>query len=166
VIVVADASPLHYLILIEQIDLLAVLYRQVLVPDTVAAELNQPRTPEKVRDWIGKPPSWLRIEAAYGPTDDLLEKLDPGERDAIRLALAHNVHTLLIDDAEGRREASRRQLRVAGTLGILDRSAEWGLIDLRTELARLQTTNFRVRADLIESLLERDSARKSARAVR
>ena len=159
-IVVADASPLHYLILIERIELLTVLYRQVLVPDTVAAELNHPRTPAQVRDWIGKPPSWLRIEAAHGPTDDLLEELDPGERDAIRLALANNIRTILIDDAEGRREADRRQLRVAGTLGILERSAERGLIDLRTELAHLQATNFRVRADLIESLLERDAARR------
>jgi predicted nucleic acid-binding protein len=160
VIVVADASPLHYLVLIERIELLAVLYRQVLVPDTVADELRHPRTPVQVRHWIANPPSWLRIETAYGPADSLLEELDPGERDAIRLALAHNVHTVLIDDAEGRREARRRQFRVAGTLGILERCAERGLIELRTDLARLQRTNFRVRADLIERLLERDSARK------
>jgi predicted nucleic acid-binding protein len=155
VIVVADASPLHYLVLIERIELLAVLYQQVLVPDTVAAELNHPRTPAQVRDWIGRPPSWLRIEPAYGPTDVLLEELDPGDRDAIRLAVAHNIRTVLIDDAEGRREARRRQLQVAGTLAILVRSAERGLIDLRTELARLRKTNFRLRADLIESILER-----------
>jgi len=159
-IVVADASPLHYLVLIERVELLAVLYQQVLVPDTVAAELNHPRTPSQVRDLIGKPPSWVRIETAHGPINDLLEDLDPGERDAIRLALAYSIRTVLIDDAEGRREAHRRQLRVAGTLGILERGAERGLIDLRAELARLQETNFRVRADLIESLLERDSERR------
>jgi predicted nucleic acid-binding protein len=73
VIIVADASPLHYLILIERIELLAVLYRQVLVPDTVAGEMQHPRTPAQVQDWIAHPPSWLRIEVAHGPSDALPE---------------------------------------------------------------------------------------------
>ena len=41
-IVVADASPIHYLVLVEQIRLLGALYHEVLVPETVARELQHP----------------------------------------------------------------------------------------------------------------------------
>ncbi len=43
-IVVADASPLHYLVLIEQIAVLSLLYGQVLVPSVVCEELQRPQT--------------------------------------------------------------------------------------------------------------------------
>jgi predicted nucleic acid-binding protein len=76
VIVVADASPIHYLVLIEQIELLGALYREVLVPDTVARELQHPRTPARVVDWIACPPGWLRVEPAQGPVDAALDALD------------------------------------------------------------------------------------------
>jgi predicted nucleic acid-binding protein len=39
-IVVADTSPLLYLILIEQVDLLRTFYGEVLIPDAVANELR------------------------------------------------------------------------------------------------------------------------------
>lgn len=39
-IVVADSSPLHYLILLEQTELLRRLYENVLIPNAVASELR------------------------------------------------------------------------------------------------------------------------------
>ena len=51
-IVVADSGPLHYLILLEQIELLRRFYGQVLVPDAVAGELSATGAPALVRDWI------------------------------------------------------------------------------------------------------------------
>jgi predicted nucleic acid-binding protein len=50
-IVVADASPLHYLALIGQIDVLPILYGQVLIPPAVVVELSNPHTPPVVRQW-------------------------------------------------------------------------------------------------------------------
>ena len=44
-IVVADASPLCYLILIDEVRVLPVLYGQVIVPPGVVTELNHDRTP-------------------------------------------------------------------------------------------------------------------------
>jgi predicted nucleic acid-binding protein len=44
-IVVADASPLNYLVLIEQIGLLPTLYGSVLIPEAVHRELQRPGTP-------------------------------------------------------------------------------------------------------------------------
>src|SRR5438105_1302019 len=51
-VVISDASPLHYLILIGHAEVLPSLYTEVLIPEAVAKELQQPATPESVRDWI------------------------------------------------------------------------------------------------------------------
>lgn len=44
-IVVADSSPLHYLILLEQAKILPRLYANVLIPNAVAAELRAAASP-------------------------------------------------------------------------------------------------------------------------
>ena len=52
-IVVADSSPLRYLILIEHTHVLAALYGRVLIPPAVSGELNRQRT----RHWFAL--GWL-----------------------------------------------------------------------------------------------------------
>lgn len=49
-IVVADATPLRYLVVIDREHLLPELYGRVLIPPAVAEELNQESTPKVVRD--------------------------------------------------------------------------------------------------------------------
>ena len=60
-IVVADTTPLHYLVVIEREHLLPALYGRVLIPPAVADELNHESTPQVVRDWLASRPSWLEI---------------------------------------------------------------------------------------------------------
>ena len=68
-IVVADSGPLHYLILLEQVDLLRRFYGQVLVPQAVANELSSSGAPTVVRDWMTAPPS--RVEVRPVAPDDV-----------------------------------------------------------------------------------------------
>ena len=56
--------------------------------------------------------------------------LDSGEHDAILLVLRLKADLVLMDDREGVDEARRLGLAVTGTLGVLDRAAERGLIEL------------------------------------
>jgi predicted nucleic acid-binding protein len=79
VIVVADAGPLHYLILIEAVDVLYPLYESVLVPQTVSEELKESGTPEAVRTWMERPPEWCQIRLDPPFDRSLDESLDPGE---------------------------------------------------------------------------------------
>jgi predicted nucleic acid-binding protein len=160
-IVVADASPLNYLVLIDQIGLLPALYQQVLIPEAVLAELRRPRAPQSVSLWIASPPPWLEVCAVHGVPDEGLLRLDPGERDAILLALERGVGVVLIDEAEGRREAERHNVPVAGTLAVLEQGAQRGLIDLPAVIERLRQTNFRLSSNLIEKALDRDANRKN-----
>jgi predicted nucleic acid-binding protein len=159
-LVVADTTPINYLVLIGQIDLLASLYEQVVIPSAVAAELRHPKAPAVVQTWVANPPPWCAIRQAQGQPDEALMQLDPGEREAIVLAQELGAGAFLTDDLEGRAEAIQRGIAVTGTLGILERAALRALIDLPTVIAQLQTTTFYGPPDIIATMLARDVARK------
>jgi predicted nucleic acid-binding protein len=152
-IVVADSGPLHYLILLGQTELLYRFYGQVIIPGAVLKELTSGRTPQPVREWLSKPPAWLRIQEVSSSQLELVtDDLDLGEREAIALAHLLGAELLLIDEISGRAEARRRSLRVTGTLGILRIAAEKELIDVPEVMARLRDTSFYVDEDLIRSI--------------
>ena len=136
-IVVADAGPLHYLILIDHVELLRDLYDQVVVPDAVATELSSPSAPTAVRNWLSGHPAWLSIVTVEGSrVQEVTDELDFGERAAIAIAGTLHADLLLMDDAAGRAEAKRRRLRVTGTLGVLRTAAERGLVNVPETIAR------------------------------
>ena len=83
-----------------------------------------------------------------------LAGLDPGEREAITLALSLKADLVLPDEAKGRRVADQHGLSVCGTLGVLDQAASRGMLDLDEALARLRRTSFRASPKLLESLRE------------
>jgi predicted nucleic acid-binding protein len=98
VIVIADTSPVNYLVLIQEADLLPRLFGQVLVPPAVWEELNDPDTPTPVRAWIAKPPSWLQVHPLQTLPDPDLNYLDHGEREAIALAEQLHAAQILVDE--------------------------------------------------------------------
>jgi predicted nucleic acid-binding protein len=159
-LVIADASPLHYLILIEASDILPALFGRILIPQTVAEELQHAQTPAAVRLWVATPPAWLEIRDVGAVRDTTLSRLDPGERDAIALAQALQADLLLMDEWEGRRVAARQAVTVTGVLGVLERAAQHALLDLPTALTRLLATNFYAPAPLVRDMLARDATRK------
>jgi predicted nucleic acid-binding protein len=58
-IVIADTSPICYLILIGQTDLLPRLYGKVIIPVVVRDELAATASPKVIRDWMSQTPAWL-----------------------------------------------------------------------------------------------------------
>ena len=151
-IVVADSGPLHYLILLNQTDLLPALYGDVLVPVAVMRELSSAGAPLKVADWLASAPAWLRIQSVEPELAGTIpQHLDLSEREAIALAQAIGADLLLIDDAEGRAEARRRKLRITGTLGVLRAAAERQMVDVSAIIADLRQTNFYFDEHLIRS---------------
>ena len=152
-IVVADSGPPHYLILLEHIELLHRFYGQVAIPEAVASELRAAGSPETVSSWIARPPEWVAVTPVpKEQIESINDDLDLGERAAIALAGAIRADLLLIDDAAGRAEARRRNLRVTGTLGVLRAGAEQGIIDVPDTLSRLRTTSFYADEALINAI--------------
>jgi len=152
-IVVADSGPLHYLVLLDHIELLRRFYGQVVIPDAVATELWSPGAPLIVRDWIARPPAWTTVvPVALEDVQAITDDLDLGERSAIALAARLSADLLLIDEAAGRAEARRRNMRVTGTLGVLRAGAEKGFVNVPELVAQLKTTNFYVDDALVNTI--------------
>lgn len=158
-IVVADSSPLRYLILIEQANLLPVLYGSILLPTAVVEELSRDETPRPVRKWIENLPGWVGVRKPQQSLPELAPALGRGEREAIALAQEIRADALLVDDEAARREAYRRNIPVQGTLGVLDLAASHGLVSFTAALQRLMETNFRASPRVIQFFLQRDAER-------
>jgi predicted nucleic acid-binding protein len=138
---VADAGPLHYLILIGVVDVLEPLYSRILLPRAVLNELLAAHAPHFVRDWIAHHPAWCEIRPDP-PVDPTLGFLDAGEHAAIALTLSVRADYLLIDERAGRAEAERRHLQITGTVGVSAEAHCAGLLDFEMAVCRLRDTNF------------------------
>jgi predicted nucleic acid-binding protein len=153
--VVADTSPLNYLVLIHQINLLPDLYGRVLIPESVLEELSAIETPQLVRNWATNLPEWIEVSPATPIDDAGLTRLHAGERDTISLALNVHADAVLLDERRGRQEAENRGLKLIGTLGVLVAAHKRGLIDLRVTIDALRQTSFHASPKLLASIVDR-----------
>ena len=153
-IAVSDTSPLSYLVLLGEGDLLAALFDEVWIPPAVANELTRPGTPEAVASWLERRPGWLHLtEAPDTSSLPVTPRLHRGEAEVIALGMNLNPDFLLLDDRAARRVARDLGLPLMGTLAILEVGARRGHVDLPSALARLATTNFRASPELLRRLL-------------
>ncbi len=153
-IVVADTTPLNILVQLGLTDLLEKLITSVIIPPAVVKDLSHANTPDTVKKWLESPPPWLVVQATKKVlAGDLPQGL--GEREAISLAIEIHADVLLADDRRARLAAEALVLTVTGTLGILNRAAKVGLIDLADAFERLKKTNFHVSDELLEEILKR-----------
>ena len=154
-IVISDTSPLNYLILIDYQDVLPTLFGQIIIPQAVLNELQHAKTPEKIKNWIATKPTWLEVRNVRVSPINKLENLDYGEREAIFLAEELGADAILIDEKDGRREAAKLGFITIGTLSVLDRAAETGLISFTEAIDKLRKTPFREPKQIVEALLRK-----------
>jgi predicted nucleic acid-binding protein len=157
ILVVADTSPIHYLVQICAIDVLARLFDQVIIPRAVLQELLSHSTPSEVRQWAANLPMWASVQSA-GNIQPL--SLGGGETEAIALAKELRAFAILLDDNEARRIAHQQGLAVTGTIGILEHAAALNLLDLPDAIGKLKRTTFYASEALLQKALERDAERR------
>jgi len=120
--VVSDTSPLSNLALIGRLDLLREQFTQVLIPTAVSRELSVLRD-SAARFALARAGAdgWLvgMDLADDAPFPAELQGLDPGETEALRLALSISAERVLMDEREGRLRASAVGVRTIGVLGVL-----------------------------------------------
>lgn len=155
IVVVADTSPLNYLIQIDSDHVLPALYEQVLVPRGVVEELGHPSSVAAVRAWLTRTPSWLVVRDVVEAVDTRLARLGAGERQAIQLAMRERADLLLMDEKLGVSIARQQGLAVTGTLGVLIQAAKRGLIDIEQTLIDLQATDFRCSRSVLDEARRR-----------
>lgn len=163
-IIVSNTSPISNLIVIGEISLLQRIYPKVLIPPAVHSELTRlpilRLTIFSLLDF-----GWLEIQA---PTnlqllDTLNQTLDPGETEAITLAVELSADRLLIDERLGRSMAASYGLKLRGLLGILINAKQQGLLPvLKPVLDRLiNQAGFRVSQALYDRTLQEVEERSS-----
>jgi len=115
VIVVSDTSPVLALAAITQLDLLRLLFADVIIPEAVDREIAH-KNPAFL-----PLPSWLRSQRASdrGLVNSLLAEIDLPEAEAIALAIELKADLLLIDERLGREVAQRKGLQYTGLIGVL-----------------------------------------------
>ncbi len=154
---VFDTSPLCYLVLIGEVDVLPSLFEEILVPQAVVAELGHPKSPLSLRTWVAEPPVWLSRRSVDVGRMSELRFLDQGEREAITLAQGLETDLVVLDDKAARQIAYDLGLSVTGLLGVLDRAAAHQLLDLHAAVDRLRKTSFRAHPRLFKDLVDRHS---------
>ena len=159
-VVVADTTPLNYLILIDQIEVLRELFGKVMISEAVLAELRHPKAPSAVTNWLLRLPEWLTVEKVERLDQTI--QLGHGENEAISLAVERRISIVLMDERRGRSAAEARGLLAVGTLNILDLADERGLLDGVAVLETLKQTTFRADAELLDRFEARMRARKAA----
>lgn len=158
-LVVSDTTPLNYLILIGNIDVLPSLFKRVLVPPTVIRELQHAKTPPVVATWARNLPQWIEVQT---PRSDLHLNIGAGEDEAISLAVELGDAALLVDDKRARAAAESRGLFTMGTITILNLADLAGLLDFELAISRLRATTFHIEDALLEPMMAAVRARKQA----
>ena len=124
-------------------------------PTRLLGELKHPVAPKPVRDWAANPPTWLEVLVPQGSFT--IAQLDPGESEAIALAMEMHAALLLIDEQAGRQEAARRGLKIAGTLSVLDEADRAGFVNFDAAVASLRQTSFWVSEAVLFEIKKRRS---------
>jgi predicted nucleic acid-binding protein len=158
--IVSDTSPINYLILIEQIELLPQLFERVMIPPAVWKELQHPKTPKPVYDWAANLPVWASVHAPSRMDDSL--SLDPGETEAISLAVELNIKSILVDDRHAWFAAKDRAIVPIGTVTVLELADIKGLVDFQQAMTNLRSTNFHIQQRTFDEAIERHRVRRTS----
>ena len=149
--VVTNTTPLITLAGIGLLDLLPHLYGEIWAPRIVLDEY-QVKAPPHQPDLAGV--AWLRVVDDV-IIDPALPLLDTGEAAALSLAQTIRARLILLDERKARRIAALLGLPVAGTLAVLLRAKQHGLIAaIRPYIMQMQSQGRRFHPDLLARLLE------------
>ncbi|MEZ4828480.1 MAG: DUF3368 domain-containing protein [Bacteroidia bacterium] len=139
----------------QSLDLLRTLYGDVFIPPAVKEEIN--KLGEKGVDIsIFQNATWIIIQPPLDhlKVDQLRQKLDQGEAEAIVLAIELHADFLLIDELLGRQEATSQGLAVVGTLGILLKIKQNGYIsEIKPMIDTLRSRGFWIQNSLYDHVL-------------
>ena len=157
--VVSDASVLICLGAVQQLQFLKEFYAEVFIPDAVWLEVTAAAGPRAgaAETILAAHEGWLKVQTPRNRhlVSTLQASLGAGEAEAIALASELQASLLLIDESDGRRQASALGLTVVGTVGVLLRAKQIGkLKELKPILTGLiQQHNFRLGRSRYEEVL-------------
>ncbi|MFN8456270.1 MAG: DUF3368 domain-containing protein [Anaerolineae bacterium] len=156
-IVVSNTTPLIGLAVIQRFSLLQQIFGKIYIAQAVYAEavvsgreIGGAKREVSTATWIEivKVKDRLAVEV-------LLDELDLGEAETIVLAREVSADWVLMDEKKGRRKLSQLGIQKIGTVGILLKAKETGLLSvIRPELELLCQQGFSISQSVIDGILQ------------
>lgn len=143
--VISNTSCLIVLDNLALLDLLRQLYGNITISREVSEEFG------------GSLPSWINVKDVQNRKiiNILNEIVDLGEAGTIALAMECNNHLIILDDNKARHLVNKLGLKYTGTIGVLIKSYQKGLITSIKDIAiRLKQNGFRLSDDLYKYFSE------------
>ena len=144
-VIIADTSCLILYDKINQFEILQKTFTELIVTIEVAEE-------------YGELPNWVVIREVTDKAQylKLVENLGKGEASSITLALEFDNSLLIIDEKKGRKIAEEMKIEIIGSLGILIKAKEKGVIkSVKDILELIDKTDFRISQSVREKILKR-----------
>lgn len=152
--IITNTTPILSLLKINKLDILKELYEKVTVPNAVYQEIEKGKEKQYYQDL--KKITWIEIEHIKN-TDSrsFFIDLDDGEAEVLILAKEQNADLVILDEIMGRRYAKQLELNLTGTLGILLKAKEKGIINsIREILSELTEKGTWLNSKLIKKVIK------------
>lgn len=134
-LVIADSSCLILLSKIEELEILRRVYNRIIVTREIAGEFGSDL------------PEWIEIKEVENKTLQSLfeEILDLGEASALTLAFETHDCTVVLDDLKARKTATKMNIRVTGTIGVIVKAkTENKIPSAKAVFEKILETDFRI----------------------
>lgn len=151
--IVSNTTPIISLLKIGKLKILRDLYQEVFIPLEVFNEIEAGKYKEYYADLSRI--EWIKI----GKIRDVKSlsyflDLDKGEAEAIVLANEMDADLIILDESLGRFHAKHAGLKITGTIGILLKAKQLGIIqEIKPLLYELKAKNVWINESLIEDIL-------------
>ena len=160
-IIISNSTPLVHLSAMDKLDLLKQLFGEIRIPEEVYQEV--------IIRGQGKPGSeevgaarWIKREMVKDQlaVSTLNTRLGVGESACLILAIELGADLVILDDRSARLEAQALGLKITGSIGVLLKADEEGLVDFGRSFDELLATGFRLSPKERERILQLWQAKK------
>lgn len=152
--IISNTSPILLLIKLSRLDILQKLYSEILIPEAVYFELEQGKDKPHYHDISNE--SWIKIMTVENcPALEAQSMLGAGEHEAISLALETKADLIILDDKLARKTAEEKGLKITGTLGVLFKAREKGIIkEIKPLLLQLRNQGMWIKDDFFDKIMQ------------
>jgi len=155
-IVVANTTPLIGLASIQRFNLLRKLFGELSIAQAVYDEAVVAGHESGGAKHEVSTATWIKTVSVKDrlAVEVLLDEMDLGEAETVVLARELGADWVLMDEKKGRRKLTELGLKKIGTLGILLKAKQAGLLSvIRPDIEQLHQRGFSISQDVIDSVL-------------
>lgn len=154
--VIVNSTPLLVLGNIGQLDVLHKMYGEIIIPEAVFREITE--KDDAASQAVRAADNWIKVEAVQNPSEYALyrARLHAGEVETMILAQqSPKADLIVLDDNAARKTAEFLGLTVTGTIGILLKAKQNGIItQIKPLLNEIMQNGFFISDRLLQMILK------------